>query len=173
MSATSSYRSHTRVPTVLCVERRPFVLALVAAGLLWTGCGGTAATPIADGCTADATALVQTLAPAPQPVTLADGTPLSRCISDGTDDAELQAVGLAWSRAAEQLALTADRDTGAAARLGYLIGAARKGAARTEGVMSELVRRMESIAGGGLTDRSTPEARRALRDALAAGQATG
>lgn len=143
------------------------VLALVAAG-----CGEQAPTPLAAGCTANPEGIVTALEEAPEPVVLEDGSPLSQCVADGTDDGELQTVGIAFSRAAERLRETARTDPDSSLRLGYLVGVTQKGAARTNGVMAELVRRIEVVAGR-TSEEATPAARRAFEKGLAAGTATG
>jgi hypothetical protein len=48
----------------------------------------------------------------------------------------------------------------------------QKGAARTNGVMAELVRRIEIVAGRTIDDAS-PEARRAIEAGMAAGAEVG
>jgi hypothetical protein len=150
--------------------RLPPAAAVIA--LVVAGCGGPAPTPLADGCTAGPDAIVAALRTAPGAVVLADGSPLSRCISDGTDEGELQTVGIAFSSAAERLRDTAETDPEAALRLGYLVGVTQKGAARTNGVMAELVRRIEIVAGR-TSDDASPAARRALQVGLAAGSEVG
>lgn len=79
---------------------------------------------------------------APEPVTLADGTRLSECVANARSDADLQLVGFTLTPAADELAGT---ETAAAAeRLGYLVGAMRRGAAAGNGIQVELVRRVET-----------------------------
>ena len=58
---------------------------------------------------------------------------------------DLQEIGAAYIAVAADLAFEAraDPDGPAATRLGYLIGAVRRGADRTQGIHAELVRRME------------------------------
>lgn len=150
----------------------PAQVALALAAGAWAGCGDAAATPLAEGCTATPERIISALGAAPGPVTLEAGSSLSRCIADGTDDGELQAVGIAFSRAAERLRMTAEKDPAAALRLGYLVGATQRGAARTNGVMAELVRRIE-VAAGRTADDASPAARRALNEGLAAGAELG
>lgn len=149
-----------------------FALAAAGLSLLAAGCGGTAPTPLAEGCTASPERIVQALRTAPEAVVLEDGSPLSRCVTDGTDDGELQTVGIAFSSAAERLRETAESDPAAALQLGYLVGVTQKGAARTNGVMAELVRRIEIVAGR-TSENASPEAEKALRVGLAAGAAVG
>ncbi len=150
----------------------PAVAALALAAALMAGCGDPAPTPLADGCTASPEGIVEALSTAPAPVVLEDGSPLSRCVADGLDDGELQTVGIAFSRAAELLRETARTDPQAALRLGYLVGVTQKGAARTNGVMAELVRRIEVVAGR-TSDDASPAAQRALEQGLAAGAQVG
>lgn len=106
---------------------------------------------------------------APAPVRLADGTPLSRCVSLGAaSDADLQALGASLTRLADDLHLAARAEQGTAVRLGYLVGAVRRGAARTLGVAAQLARRLEQTAS--FDDALT---RRTLQRGVAAGEATG
>jgi hypothetical protein len=81
---------------------------------------------------------------APRGVSL-DGVRLSDCLTEKAGAGDLQMVGGAWVRVASHLADRARaRPEGAdAVRLGYLVGAARHGAAHTEGVHAELLRRLE------------------------------
>ena len=153
--------------------RRAVAAALaLGVGGLSGGCGQATPTPLADGCTASPEAIQQALKKAPGPVTLEDGSPLSRCVADGLDDGELQTVGITFSHAAENLMGRARTDPAAAFQLGFLTGVTRKGAARTNGVMTELVRRIEATAGR-LGDEATPAARSALARGMAAGRRLG
>jgi hypothetical protein len=150
----------------------PALAALALAAGAAVGCGGPGPSPLADGCTAGPEAIIAALGAAPGRVVLEDGSPLSQCVSNGTDEGELQTVGIAFSRAAERLRDTAETDPEAALRLGYLGGVTQKGAARTNGVMAELVRRIEIVAGR-TSDDASPAARRALQEGLAAGADVG
>ncbi len=152
---------------------RPAVaLAVLALAATSAGCGGTAPTPLADGCTASPERIIEALRTAPGPVVVEDGTPLSQCVADGLDEGELQTVGIAFSKAAERLRDTAETDPRAALQLGYLVGVTQRGAARTNGVMAELVRRIEVVAGR-TQEQATPEAAAALEEGLAAGAEVG
>ncbi len=150
----------------------PALVALAALALAAAGCGEQAPTPLAEGCTANPDGIVEALRTAPGPVLLEDGSRLSRCVADGTDEGELLLVGVAFSRAAERLRETAETDPEAALRLGYLVGATQKGATRTNGVMAELVRRIE-VAAGRTSDDASPAAQRALERGLQAGGDVG
>jgi hypothetical protein len=143
----------------------------VAAAWGSAGCG-PGPTPLADGCTARGP-IERALAQAPRAARLADGTALSRCIADGQDDAEMQSVGLAYTSVADRLRTRAQGGDGAAAlQLGFLIGATRRGARRTDGVMAELQRRIE-LVGGRLLDHVPAATGRALQRGLRAGEARG
>ena len=156
--------------------RRVAMAAVLSAALALAGCGGEQAA-LSAGCTEDDGSVVAALEGAPDEVALADGTRLSDCVADGLDDADLQNIGITYHRAAERLRDQAQEGSGPAAqdaamRLGYLVGATRKGASGTNGVMAELQRRIENVAGR-YTDRATPAGRSALERGLAAGERLG
>ncbi len=74
-----------------------------------------------------------------------DGTPLSACLADESDAAELADVGAAFVNVAADLAaVAAERpESDEATQLGYLLGATRRGVRGYRGVNAELVRRLE------------------------------
>jgi hypothetical protein len=154
--------------------RRLAALPALALALAAAGCGsGDDAAPVAAACTASPGAIERALARAPAPVTLASGTRLSDCVAGARTDADLQNAGLVLTRAADHLADRAQRgDAGAALDLGYLVGAARRGAARTNGIHAELARRVESAARV-LADGRSANLAGALERGLRAGRATG
>jgi hypothetical protein len=153
--------------------RRLAALPALALALAATGCGGSDAPPVDASCTASPGAIERALARAPAPVTLDSGTRLSDCVAGARTDADLQNAGLVLTRAADHLADRAQRgDAGAALDLGYLVGAARRGAARTNGIHAELARRVESAARVLANGRSANLAG-ALERGLRAGEATG
>ena len=89
----------------------------------------------------------QTFVEQDQTVSL-DGTRLSTCVHDASDADELQAVGAALVATAGKLSDSARAHPGGQAELslGYLVGAARRGAGKQGGERSELVRRLEQEA---------------------------
>jgi hypothetical protein len=95
-------------------------------------------------CPADRQAVLSGLRSAPGAVRV-DGVRLSECLAKGSDAEDVQRVGAAYVGAAGVLAPRARRrpEGEAALRLGYLVGATRRGASGTQGIHSELVRRME------------------------------
>jgi hypothetical protein len=144
------------------------VLALVVAV---AGCG-TRTALLSPACTTDQAAVRQALRTAPEQVTLRDGTTLSHCISGATGDADLQNVGIIFFGVAEKLGDAAARGDGlAAVQLGYLIGATRRGASRTNGVLAELQRRVERV--GSLVGERSPAAMAAIARGRAAGEDDG
>jgi hypothetical protein len=119
-----------------------WLLVLLAAVTL-AACGA-AHEPLDEACVESPRAIEHALGRAPEPVRLPTGTRLSECVANARTDADLQGAGLVLTRAADQLADAARRgDTAAALRLGYLVGATRRGARRTEGIHAQLQRRIE------------------------------
>lgn len=148
-------------------------LRWVVAAAAVAGCGASGVPPPSPACLESPDAVLAALEQTP--VALPDGTTLSECIDRSRSDGELQSVGVAFSRAAERLR-TAMRDAPdevpPSRRLGYLVGATRKGGSKTNGVLAELVRRIESTAGRALDDVG-PEGQRAFAAGEKAGGSTG
>ena len=107
---------------------------------------------------------------APAAVTLAGTTKLSTCISRSRTDAELQTLGSTLLRVADDLGERAATDDVAAMRLGYLVGATRRGVNANPGLATQLGRRLEQAA---RLDDAPAGARAALRSGLRAGQDSG
>jgi hypothetical protein len=86
-----------------------------------------------------------------------DGTRLSECFTRAANPAEIQQVGAVFIAAAEKLAPPARTNPHSpqALRLGYLIGAVRRGAGRTQGIHYEMQRRIEQELIG--VNTKTPE----------------
>ena len=126
-------RSPRAVWTLLCSA-----LALAAAG-----CGDAEERPAAN-CPVSPDAVLSALRAAPGEVRVG-GVPLSACLTEGSEATDLQRVGTAYVEAAAALSRDAARrpEGDAALRLGYLLGAARRGGGGTHGVHSELIRRLE------------------------------
>jgi hypothetical protein len=145
-------------------------LALFAAAAL-AACGATSA-PLDGACLGSAGVIERALARAPRPVTLPSGTRLSQCVANARSDADLQNAGAVLTRAADHLSAAARAgDAGAALRLGYLVGAARRGARRTAGIHAELQRHIERAAA--VLDGAGARVAGALAHGQRAGEATG
>jgi hypothetical protein len=151
------------------MSRRAVALASLALAAAPFGCGDDKH-PLPAACVTGVRPVTQALGRAPGPVRLAGSTKLSTCVARARSDADIQTVGIVFTRAADELAGSLDRSDRSALQLGYLIAAVRKGARHTNGVHLELVRRVEQTIGL----HGPPPPRRALFDrGLAAGERTG
>ena len=115
-------------------------LALLALG----GCGKDSDRGLPAACPADSDQVVAALRQAPRPVRV-DGVALSECLTKRSSPEQVQRVGATYVEAAAGLSREArSHPQGQGAlRLGYLVGAAHRGASSTEGVHSELIRRLD------------------------------
>ena len=124
------------------IGRRAWVAAI--ASVLVAGCGSSGPAPLPRACT-DTPSILAALERAP--ARLADGTSLSSCVRLAAARAgDLQELGVRLTRVADELRATAATDRDAALRLGYLVGAVRRGARQTPGVAAQLARRVEQAA---------------------------
>ena len=150
---------------------RSRLVAAVVALVVPAACGAEDVPPVATSCTEEPATITAALRAAPGAVRLSDGATISACVKNSRNAAELQNVGVTFSRAAEDLeALALDGDAEAALQLGYLVGAARRGSETTSAYSSELVRRLERSAS---VDEGGPEVAAALQRGLAAGERQG
>ena len=152
-------------------------LLTALAALLAAGCGGgrgEASTPIA--CLEGTGAYLEALQAAPGEVRLAEQTPISECLAENQPGGDLATVGEATVEAATRLNARAREEGGgrAAVELGYLLGAVEHGAAQTEGIHSDLVRRL-TVAARFSPDREplSPAFLREYRSGYAAGHSAG
>jgi hypothetical protein len=136
------------------------IACIAVIGVLLAGCGGDKSESVPAACTEGPAAVVGALAKAPAPVTI-DGTPISHCFNRDASGDDVQVVGTILLAAAQQLS-----DEGRPLELGYLVGAARRGAKRN-GLGAEIVRRLEAEASGLGSGRAAY--RRGLRAGLAQG----
>lgn len=149
------------------------VLALVA--LAAAGCGKQEdSTPVA--CLQGKEIYLAGLAAAPGAVKLAGDTPISECLAENQPGGELATVGEAMIETATELngEARAVPSSPAALRLGYLIGAAQRGADKTEGIHADLLRRL-TVAARYAPGREplSPAFLRAYRDGYDAGHTKG
>jgi hypothetical protein len=138
--------------------------------LVFAGCGSSKPAAMPHACLGQPASVVRALERAPGKVTLADGTPLSRCVSAARAGGDLETLGVTLTEVADGLATTAATDPVAALRLGYLVGAVRRGAAKTTGVAAQLTRRVEQAA---TPHAGSPRARGALARGIGLGEAGG
>jgi hypothetical protein len=156
--------------------RRIVAIAVIAGGLLGAaGCGSpNDTTPVA--CLEGTKAYLRALERAPGEVRLAGETPISDCLPENQKGGDLATVGAAMVTAATKLGSEARARPGGAAnlRLGYLLGAAERGAEGTEGIHADLIRRLVAAARYSPDNRPLPPAfYRAYRSGYAAGQRNG
>ena len=107
------------------------------------GCGSQGdSTPVA--CLEGAPAYEKALRGAPGEVQLQGETPISDCLASNQQAGDLAQVGEAMVETATSLSAKAREEDGgdAAVQLGYLLGAAARGAESSEGIHADLVRRL-------------------------------
>jgi hypothetical protein len=117
---------------------------VLLAALAFIGCGKDADKGIPSACPADSDQVLAALRRAPAPVRI-QGVALSECLTKRSSPDEVQRVGATYVEAAASLSQDARAHPRGPApvRLGYLVGAAHRGASSSEGVHSELVRRLD------------------------------
>lgn len=156
---------------------RAALLALAAATVLLAGgCGGGQdnSTPVA--CLEPEGAYREALRAAPGAVKLDGTTPISECLAANQQGGDLAAVGTTMVTLATKLNAEARADPGggAAVQLGYLLGAAERGAEDTEGIHADLLRRLTVAARYAPADQPLPAAfLAAYRRGFDAGRAGG
>lgn len=136
-------------------------LAVSLAALALAGCSREDEADLPAACRLGADAVQSALERAPEPVRLEGDTALSECLTRTGAQADVLLVGEVYIAAASKLA-----DDDEAVRVGYLLGAVRRGAGQTQGIHDELLRRLEQEAAR-LSDR------RAVRRGEQAGLETG
>jgi hypothetical protein len=152
-------------------------IAILAAGFLVasTGCGEPSdSTPVA--CLQGEGAYLEALGGAPSAVKLAGETRISECLAENQKAGDLATVGTALVAAATKLNAEARAKPGGEAnfRLGYLLGAAERGAQGTDGIHAELIRRLASAARYSPDNRPlAPAFLSAYREGFDAGEARG
>ncbi len=128
--------------------RTAIAATLATLGALFVaGCGGQdGSTPVA--CLQGQDLYLAALSHAPGAVELAGETPISGCLAENQQGGELASVGEAMVEAATELNGEARSvpSSPAALQLGYLIGAAQRGADGTEGIHADLIRRLTVAA---------------------------
>ena len=155
--------------------RVPAAALIALAALFAVGCGeGDDETPRA--CLSGGAAYQRALESAPGEVRLEGEVPISECLAERQEAGELAAVGTAMIGVATSLNSEARAEPGGEAnlRLGYLLGAAQRGAEGTEGIHSDLIRRLVVAARYSPGRRVLPpEFLRAYREGFDAGRAGG
>lgn len=128
------------------MRRRLTAFALFLA-ISSVGCGQpNETTPVA--CLEGSAVYLRALDAAPGPVTLDGETPISDCLAENQKAGDLATVGTALVEATTKLNAEARAEPGGDAnlQLGYLLGAAVRGAEGTDGIHAELIRRLTAAA---------------------------
>jgi hypothetical protein len=150
-------------------------LAVAALASLAIGCGGAEdSTPVA--CLEGPRAYLAALERAPGEVRLGGEAPISECLAENQSGGDLAEVGTAMLSAATALNAGAREDPGGASnlRLGYLLGAAQRGAEESEGIHAELIRRLAAAARYNPDNRPLPPLfTRTYREGFDAGRDRG
>jgi hypothetical protein len=116
---------------------------LTALLVLLAGCGSSDdSTPVA--CLEGAAAYERALKAAPDEVLLEGETPIGECLTRNQTGGDLSRVGEAMIETATKLNAEAREDPAgdAALQLGYLLGAVKRGTEESEGIHSDLLRRL-------------------------------
>jgi hypothetical protein len=144
--------------------RRMAALALAAA---LAGCGSNSSERLPAACIKGPGPVLTALAGAPGHVSI-DGVRISQCFNRDAGGTDEQILGTNLLSAAQQLGdrAASDPEGDAALQLGYLIGAAQRGA-RRNGLAAELIRRLKQEQG------SLPARSAAFRRGRQAGLAKG
>ncbi len=155
---------------------RASLIALAGLAVIFAaGCGGTDdGTPAA--CLEGAPAYLTALEDAPGEVRLGGETPISDCLAANQSGGDLAEVGTAMLAAATELNTEARAQPGSASnlQLGYLLGAAERGAEESEGIHAELVRRLAAAARYSPDNQPLPARfMRTYREGFDAGRARG
>jgi hypothetical protein len=119
----------------------------IACVAMLAGCGSNDdSTPVA--CLEGTGAYISALEAAPGEVRLGGATPIGDCLAENQRGGDLATVGEAMVDAATQLNAEARAEPGgdASLQLGYLLGAAERAAADTEGIHADLLRRLTVAA---------------------------
>lgn len=131
-----------------------------AMALFAAACGSQKddSTPVA--CLEGTDAYLSALRAAPGAVTLGGETPISDCLAENQQAGDLATVGEALVAAATKLNSEARANPGGDANLelGYLLGAAERGAEKTEGIHADLIRRLAVAARFAPADDPLPAA---------------
>jgi hypothetical protein len=143
--------------------------AAAATAALAGGCGSDDAPP-PSACNSGPRFVLGALRAAPGRVVLDGGTLISTCVRRSRGQGDIQNLGFTYVAVANTEVRMMPRRQAAAVQLGFLVGAVRRGANKTNGVQLELVRRLEQVAG---VDGPPGPRRAGYRRGVAAGEDHG
>ncbi|HXS34051.1 MAG TPA: hypothetical protein VN758_09810 [Solirubrobacterales bacterium] len=153
------------------------LIAILVTGLLLAvvGCGKPSdSTPVA--CLEGTGAYLKALAKAPGVVKLRGEALISECLAENQQAGDLATVGTTMVTAAIRLNAEARSEPGndANLQLGYLLGAAERGADSTNGIHADLIRRLAAAARYSPDNRPLPAVfLSTYREGFDAGRARG
>jgi hypothetical protein len=157
------------------MRTRVAMVFAAAACCIAVGCGDPSdSTPVA--CLEGTGAYVKALGDAPGTVKLQGATPISECLAENQQAGDLATIGTVLVTAATRLNAEARAEPGSEAnlQLGYLLGAAERGAENTNGIHADLIRRLSAAARYSPDNRPLPPAfLRTYREGFDAGEADG
>jgi hypothetical protein len=139
------------------MDARIAIAISLSALVALAGCGSTdSSTPVA--CREGSGVYLAALSDAPGAVKLRGETPISGCLVPNQTGGDLATVGMAMVAATTKLNAEAREHPGGEANLelGYLLGAAQRGADQTDGIHAELIRRLATAARYSLDNRQLP-----------------
>jgi hypothetical protein len=153
----------------------PALLVALALTMALGACGrADNTTPVA--CLEGPAPYLSALRRAPGEVQLSGDVPISGCLVENQQVGDLATVGEAMVRVATRLNSEALEEPGGNANLelGYLLGAAQRGADGTEGIHAELIRRLSAAARYSPDNRPLPAAfEHTYREGFDAGHGEG
>ncbi len=123
------------------------IAVVLTAFAVLAGCGSTdSSTPVA--CREGSKVYLAALADAPGAVKLRGETPIGWCLVENQSGGDIATVGTTMVAVTTRLNAEARAHPGSDAnvQLGYLLGAAQRGAERTDGIHAELLRRLSAAA---------------------------
>jgi hypothetical protein len=164
------------IPTIRPVAWARIAVASGAAlAALAAGCGKSEPDDTPMACLAGPDAYLESLSAAPGEVRLDGETPISECLPADQEAGDLAEAGSAMVAAATSLnqEARADQAGPAPVQLGYLIGAAERGAEGTAGIHTDLVRRLNSAASFDPGGRPSEAFEQGFERGYEAGQETG
>ena len=155
------------------IARALIATAAIGAAVLTAGCGKTQNDEAPAACLATPEGYLHALRSAPAQVRLQGDVAISECLVPEQGGGQLASIGQSMVVAATRLNVAARQDPGGAAtvQLGYLIGAANKGA---DPIHTDLVRRLNAAARFSATGGTLPASfERAFGRGYAAGHQSG